>query len=43
MRLVANNETIAAIKAARRGKFDRSATSVDELLEDLRADHQAAE
>jgi hypothetical protein len=42
-RLAPNDETITAIKAARRGEFDRSCNSVDELLEALHADDQAAE
>ena len=36
--LVPNKETIAAIQAARRGEFEGSFTSVEELLGHLRAD-----
>jgi DNA-damage-inducible protein J len=36
--LVPNAETIAAMQAARRGEFDQSFDSVDDLLDHLRAD-----
>jgi DNA-damage-inducible protein J len=36
--LVPNKETIAAIEAARRGEFERSFDSVDDLMDHLRAE-----
>jgi len=41
-RLAPNDETIAAMEAARRGDFDGSFNDVDALLEVWRADDQAA-
>jgi DNA-damage-inducible protein J len=35
--LVPNKETIAAIEAARRGEFERSFNTVDDLMDHLRA------
>jgi hypothetical protein len=42
-RLVPNNETIAAIWAARRGEFDGSFGNVEDFLQALHADDRAAE
>jgi DNA-damage-inducible protein J len=36
--LVPNKETIAAIEAARRGEFEHSFDSVDDLMDHLRAE-----
>jgi hypothetical protein len=42
-RLVPNNETIAAIWAARHGEFDGSFANVEDLLRALHMDGKAAE
>ena len=41
--LVPNAETVAAIKAARRGEFDGTFNSIEDLLRALHTDGKAAE